>query len=189
MPRAGLNTAAVVERAAHLIDDPGAGALSLAALAESLGVRAPSLYKHIEGMPGLERALVVRAKEDLARALGQAAVGRSRDDAIAAVAVAYRTWALGHPGQYPLTIRAPVPGDAADEEASGALVEIIFSVLAGYDLGGSDAVDATRFLRSALHGFVALETGGAFALPVSQERSFSRLVESVATALSSWSRP
>ncbi|MDQ0736496.1 TetR/AcrR family transcriptional regulator [Arthrobacter agilis] len=188
MPRAGLSTAAVVERAARLIDDQGPGALSLAALAESLGVRAPSLYKHVDGMPGLERALMIRAKEDLALALGQAAVGRSRDDAIAGVSAAYRTWALEHPGQYPLTIRAPAPGDAADEAASSAVVDIVFSVLAGYDLHESDAVDATRFLRSALHGFVALETGGAFALPVDTERSFTRLVGSVTTALSEWSR-
>jgi hypothetical protein len=49
-------------------------------------------------------------------------------------------------------------------------------------------VDATRFLRSALHGFVALETGGGSELPVDLERSYLRLVESVVTALSTWSR-
>jgi len=51
-----------------------------------------------------------------------------------------------------------------------------------------DAVDATRFLRASLHGFVALETGGAFEVPVDLERSFVRLVGSVVTTLAAWSR-
>jgi hypothetical protein len=49
-------------------------------------------------------------------------------------------------------------------------------------------VDATRFFRSALHGFVALETGGGFEMPVDLERSFARLVQSVVTALATWAR-
>ncbi|WP_425563819.1 TetR-like C-terminal domain-containing protein [Rhodoglobus aureus] len=48
-------------------------------------------------------------------------------------------------------------------------------------------VGATRFLRSALRGFVSLETNGAFELPVDRERSFAELVDSVVTALAAWS--
>ena len=47
--------------------------------------------------------------------------------------------------------------------------------------------DATRFLRSTLHGFAALETNGGFEMPVDIDRNYGRLVESVVTALASWS--
>jgi len=189
MPRAGLTAAAVVERAAQMLDNRSSDRLNLADLAESFGVRVPSLYKHIDGMPGLQRGIMIRAKSSLARTLGEAAIGRSRDDAITSMSFAYRRWALEHPGQYPLTTHAPIPGDADDLKASESIVDVVFNVLSGYDLRDDDAVDATRFLRSALHGFVALETGGGFGLPVDLERSYLRLVESVVTALASWSRP
>ncbi|NMM91670.1 hypothetical protein B2J88_46555 [Rhodococcus sp. SRB_17] len=188
MPRAGLNTAVVVERAAQMLDDRSSDGLNLATLAESLGVRIPSLYKHIDGVPGLQRGIMLRAKSNLAHALGQAAIGRARDDAIKSMSFVYRRWALEHPGQYPMTMRAPIPGDDDDLKVSSAIVVVIFNILAGYDLRDDDAVDATRFLRSALHGFVDLETGGAFELPVDLERSYVRLIESVVTALATWSR-
>jgi AcrR family transcriptional regulator len=188
VPRAGLSNDVVVDEAARLLDEHGQEGLSLAALAERLGVRIPSLYKHVDGMPGIQRDLTVAAKTNFSTAMGQAAIGKSREDAIAAIATVYRHWALEHPGQYPLTMRAAVAGDAPDEEISAAFVKIIFDVLAGYDLRGDDAVDATRFLRAALHGFVALETGGGFAMPVNLNHSFQRLVDSVITALASWPR-
>lgn len=188
MPRARLGTAAVVDRAAQLLDERGSIGLNLAALAESLDVRIPSLYKHIDGMPGLRRGIMIQAKSSLAHTLGQAAIGRSRDDAITRMSFAYRHWALEHPGQYPMTMHAPIPGDDEDLKASSSIADVVNNVLAGYDLRDDDAVDATRVLRSALHGFVALETGGGFELPVDLERSYVRLVESVVTALASWSR-
>lgn len=188
MPRAGLSTDAVVERAAQMLDERTSDGLNLASLAESFGVRIPSLYKHIDGMPGLRRAIMIRAKSNLANALGQAAIGRSRDDAITRMSFAYRRWALGHPGQYPMTMHAPIPDDDDDLKVSSAIADVVFNVLSGYDLHDDDAVDATRFLRSALHGFVALETGGGFELPVDLEHSYVRLVENVVTALANWSR-
>jgi hypothetical protein len=188
MPRAGLSTAAVIERAAQLLDDHRAEILNLATLAESLGVRTPSLYKHVDGMPGLQRGITILAKSSLGRTLGQAAIGRSREDAITSMSFAYRRWALEHPGQYLMTMQAPRPGDDEDLEVSESILDVVFNVLAGYDLRDDDAVDATRFFRSALHGFVALETGGGFELPVDLERSFTRLVQSVVTALATWSR-
>ena len=60
------------------------------------------------------------------------------------------------------------------------------AVLRGYGLDGDDAVDATRALRSALHGFVSLEQAGGFGLPVDVDRSYDQLVLALDLALSSW---
>jgi AcrR family transcriptional regulator len=186
VPRAGLDRTTIIDRAAELLDQSGADGLSLAAVAASLGVKTPSLYKHIDGMPGLQRGVTLRAKADIGQAIGQAAIGRSRDEAVTEMCVAYRTWALAHPGQYALTVRAPAGDDEKDAAASSAVIDVIYAVLAGYGLRDDDAVHATRFFRAALHGFVALETGGAFALAVDLEVSFERLVGSIVTALSTW---
>jgi WHG domain-containing protein len=49
-------------------------------------------------------------------------------------------------------------------------------VLRGYDLDDDAAVHATRVVRSALHGFVALETGDGFGMPFDLDESFELLV-------------
>jgi len=186
MPRAGLTTERVVDEAATMVDQVGLSQLTLAALALRLGVRQPSLYKHVEGIAGLQRGIAVQAKTELAEVLARAAVGRSRGDAIVSLAHAYRRWALDHPGRYAAAQRAPVPGDLDDEIASQAAVEIVADVMAAFELHEDDAIDAIRALRAALHGFVTLETGGAFGLPVDINRSFDRLVSGLVTALSTW---
>ena len=189
MPRAGLSTRTVIDAAAQLLDDEGEEGLSIASLAQRLGVRPPSLYKHIDGMSGLRRSVMLGAKGDLAQHLGRAAIGKARDDAIRAMALAYRQWAKAHPAQYPMTMRAPVPGDDDDQEVSAALVDVIYTILAGYRIDDDDdLVDATRLLRSALHGFVDLETTDAFQLPRDLERSFERLIDNITVALAGWTR-
>lgn len=188
MPRAGLTPAIVIERAAALLDAPDAGPLSFAALADDLGVRAPSLYKHVDGLAGLERGVMLRAKTELGHTLARATVGRSRGDAIRAMGHAYRDWALAHPGQYPLTITAPVAGDTEDERASASVLEVVTGVLVGYGLEGDDAIDAIRFLRASLHGFLSLETSHAFGLPVDIERTFARTIDTVAASFETWGR-
>ena len=189
MARAGLSEDRVVVEAERIADEVGLSRLTLAALAESLGVRQPSLYKHIDGMDALQRSIAVRAKTELGEVLGRAAVGKAGDDAIRALSTAYRRWALEHPGRYSATVRAPQPGDTDDEAASAAVVGVVFDVLAGYDLHGIDAIDATRALRSMLHGFIALESSGGFGLPVDVDRSFERLVDGLVVALTSLTTP
>jgi len=176
----------VIEAAERLIDEVGLPRLTLAELALRLGVRQPSLYKHIQGTDGLVRSISVRAKQELAYVLARAAVGRERAGAVAAIADAYRQWALEHPGRYATTQTAPAAGDEEDRAASEAVLEVVTDVLSGYGLGDDDAIDATRALRSALHGFITLEGGGGFGLPVDIERSFRRLVDGLATAFSAW---
>ncbi len=186
MPRAGLTRLRVVEEAEALADEVGLTQLTLAAIAVRLGVQVPSLYKHIDGLEALQRQLATRARADLAETLAMAAVGKASADAVDAVAIAYRSWAHRHPGRYPATLRAPSPDDAADVAATEAAVQVVYNALAGYGLEGADAVDATRTLRSALHGFIALEAAHGFGLPEDVDRSFERMVAAQKLALGAW---
>ncbi len=185
MPKAGLNTDRVVTEAALMTDELGLNQLTLTALAARLGVRQPSLYKHVESLDSLHQRIAVQAKEELADVMGHAVMGLSRDSALVALAHAYRAWALEHPGRYHAAQRAPTPGIVEDEAVSARMVQVVAAVMAGYDLHGDDAIDAIRGLRASLHGFVSLEGSGDFALPVDIDRSFHRLVQVLTTTLSS----
>lgn len=183
MPRAGLTHDRVVLEAERIADEVGLPRLTLAALADALGVRQPSLYKHVDGMEALQRSIAVRAKLELADVMGRAAVGRSGADALRAVCTAYRAWALEHPGRYAATVRAPAEDDADDLAASAAAVDVVFGALSAYALDEDSVVDVTRAMRASLHGFVALESSGGFGLPRDISRSFDRLVDGLIVAV------
>jgi AcrR family transcriptional regulator len=184
MPRAGLDADRVVAAAARIADADGLDAVSLAGLAAELGVRAPSLYAHVDGLADLRRRLALRGTRELGAVLQSAAAGRARGDALHAVAHAYRDYALEHPGTYAALQRAPAPGDAEAEAAAAQVVEVVLAVLRGYGLDGDHAVHATRAVRAALHGFVALESGGGFGMPLDVDESFERLIAILDAGLS-----
>jgi AcrR family transcriptional regulator len=176
----------VVTEAAELADEVGLDRLTLAALAARLGVRQPSLYKHVASLDALQRLISMRGKAELADVLGRAAIGRARDDALVAMAYAWRAWALEHPGRYQAAERGAAPGDVEHEEVSRRTIRVMTAVMDGYGLDGGDAIDAMRAFRSALHGFVSLEANDGFAFPHSVDRSFDRLVHTLVAALSQW---
>jgi Tetracyclin repressor-like, C-terminal domain len=62
-------------------------------------------------------------------------------------------------------------------------VDVLTSVLAGAGLEGDDVIHAVRALRSAVHGFAALEATGGFALDVNADVSFDRLVDALARGI------
>ena len=183
MPRRGLDAGRVVDAAAAIADEGGLEAVTLAAVAQALGVRSPSLYNHVAGRDGLLRAIALRALRELAAALREASVGRSGPDALAAAARAYRAYAHAHPGRYAATLRAPAPGDAEHAAAGAEVLDVVLAVLRAWEKRGDAAVHAVRTVRSALHGFVALEAAGGFGLPVDLEASFERLVATLAAGL------
>jgi AcrR family transcriptional regulator len=186
VPRAGLTTAVVVRDAADLADEVGLDRVTLAALAQRRGVALPSLYKHVRGLDALRQHVSALATAELAEVFATAAAGRSRRDAVVALANAYRDYARRHPGRYAATQRAPDDGDPAPGAAAQRAVGTIAAVLSGYGLTGDDAIDATRALRSALHGFVSLEQSGGFGLPQDIDHSYAQLVLAMDLAFQRW---
>jgi AcrR family transcriptional regulator len=121
----------VIAEAERLADEVGLEQMTLTALAERLGVRQPSLYKHIASLDGLRRGIALAAKTELAATLARAAVGQARGDAIHSMSKAYRAWARRHPGRYAAVQRVPVAGDAEDMAAGAAILDVPFAALAG----------------------------------------------------------
>jgi AcrR family transcriptional regulator len=178
-PKAYLTTTRVVETASDLLRTGGTDALTLHNLAHTLGVQTPSLYNHIDGMPGLVRELRLLNARLLERCLVEAALGRSGATALMELAQAYRGYIRANPELYNLTLRAS--GNEAQSDAELAtlearVVQIVLAVLASLGLQGEDALHATRGLRSVVHGFATLEAAGGFGLPLDCDESFRRLV-------------
>jgi len=182
--RAGLDQASVVEAAVKLIDEEGIEQLSLGRLAERLGVRTPSLYNHVAGLPGLKHDLTLYCLHDLLDLILRSTVGKSRAEAIFALADAYRAYAREAPGRYALTVQAPDPGDQEVQALAQQLVDVVRAVLAPYRLSEEVAIHAIRGLRSIVHGFISLEVAGGFAMPVDLDASFHWLINLFIAGLS-----
>lgn len=179
-PRAGLDPQLVIQAAAKIADQSGLETLTLANLAAELGVRTPSLYNHVAGLPGLYRELALRGTRDLAVRLTAAAVGKAGAPAIQAVAEAYRTFIKEHPGLYAATVRSISTVQANDQElqaASEESVKVVMAILAAYRLSDDDTLHAVRGLRSLVHGFATLEVIHGFGLPLNIDESFRHLLE------------
>ena len=186
MPRAGLGKDAVVEAAAALLNTEGAEALTLNRLAQELGVKTPSLYNHIDGLPGLYRELALLNARTLGERFMQAAIGKSGPAALIAVAAAYRAYIKESPGVYLASLRSSGTQQPVDAELSAAeedSLRVTVAVVASFGLTGEDALHAVRGLRSLVHGFATLEIAGGFGLPLSLEESFDQLLQMFVRAL------
>jgi AcrR family transcriptional regulator len=177
MPRAGLTAADVVQAAADIADERGYPQLTPGRVAARLGIRAPSVYKHVSGLAELKHQLATRAMAELGDAVATAVAGRAGRDALAGLARACRDYVVAHPGRYAATVGAGFagPGDPL-LAASGRVIELIAAVLRGYDIPEPDLVHAIRTVRCVLHGWCMLQLTNAFQWSGDVERSFEQLI-------------
>ncbi|MGN9906574.1 TetR/AcrR family transcriptional regulator [Phytohabitans sp. LJ34] len=180
--RAGLSTAAVVEAARTIIDEQGADALTLAAVAQRTGVAAPSLYKHVGSLAELRTLVGARVLEEMTERFTRAVLGRSGDDAVEALMHAYRDYVREHPARY-----ATAPADALHDPRTAApgrrLLEVFLAVLRGYGLTDSAAIHTTRCLRAVVHGFASIEASGGFGLPEDLDETYAQLIRMTVASL------
>jgi AcrR family transcriptional regulator len=172
----------VVDVALAIADTEGPEALTLSAVAARAGVATPSLYKHVRNLAELRDLVTVRVLEELKDRLAAAVLGRSGDDALRALMLAYRSYVTDHPGRYGAMRQTP-PEDPAAAAVADRMLAVLLAVLRGYDLEGSAAVHAARALRSAAHGFAVLEAAGGFGLPEDLHTSYELLIRSLTAGL------
>ncbi|HEX5615989.1 MAG TPA: TetR-like C-terminal domain-containing protein [Acidimicrobiia bacterium] len=185
--KVGVSREQVVAAAVAIADRDGLAALTLTDVARELGIRAPSLYAHVDGLPGLLRALQAHGAHVLAEAIRDASDATDGVDAMRAFARVYRQFAREHPGLYEVIQQhaASPDDDPVLAAALGEPVAVVARALASLGIDGDDAVHTVRIWRAALHGFVDLERRGGFAIPLALDDTYARLVDSLLTPLTS----
>lgn len=132
------------EHALAQIAEGGPDALSLNAIARSMGMSGPGLYRYFASRDDLLAALVADSYDELADAM-EAAVEAARRRAPAArfraLVAAYRDWALAHPHQYRLIFATTYgSGRMAPEDTIPAAHRSMLTILGAIaDLGPSSA--------------------------------------------------
>lgn len=104
--------AQILAAARAVLTAEGSDALTMRRLAAELGIRAPSLYKHLPGKPAVTEGLVAIALAELSAVLHDSVRRARRGREVAALLRAYRAWALAEPNLYRMASGGPVPRDA-----------------------------------------------------------------------------
>jgi AcrR family transcriptional regulator len=177
VPRAGLTRDDVVAAAAELSDEIGYHELTMGLLAERLGVRAPSLYKHVAGLADLQHGVATLAMAQLGDQIRDALQGAAGLDALTALLTATRAYVTAHPGRYTATVGAELAGPQDPLlAASTRVIESIAAVLRGYGIGEDEMTHAIRTVRCAIHGFASLQASRGFQWGEDPDESFRWMI-------------
>ncbi len=143
----------VIDVARELLERGSPDGITMQAIADHLGIRSPSLYKHVRNKQDVEIALIGRGFTEQAAAFTAAIADTS--DPVAAIAQAYRTWALANPHLYALMTANPIPRDELDDGVEAAAAAPLVEAVDG-------DIDRARALWAFAHGMVSLELADRF---------------------------
>lgn len=189
MGKKGLNKEAIVQAAVEQIEEMGLAAFSLRSLAAKLEVQVSSLYNHIEGQNDLLGEVGLRAVDMLTRRQENAIAGKERDQALFALAQAYRSFAKEHPELYRIVMGAHTLEIPVLERAAEKIAKPILRVMEDYGLEGDEKIHGQRILRSVMHGFFAHERSGGFShAQVDKDLSYRLAIQCVADQLNARGR-
>ena len=173
----------IVVAARDILERDGLDAVTMQSVAARVGVRAPSLYKHVADRPALIRAVITSVTDDLASAL---AVRRPSPDALddlRAIARRYRMFVRANPAGYALLFARPSSGTEPDPVVLAALGAPIVAA-ATRIVGEDEGLAAARTFVAWAHGFTSLEGAGGFRLGGDLDAAYADGIEIVLAGIS-----
>lgn len=147
---------AIVLAARELLELEGLAGLTMQSVAHRVGVRAPSLYKRVQGRDELIRLVAEASLSDLAGRLNAA-------QDIRAMANAFRAFGHERPAAFQL-IMTPGSGTPVARPEFGAAASEAILRFSGALAGEDHALEAARTLTAWAAGFVSMELNGGFNL-------------------------
>lgn len=172
----------IIDAGRSLLESRGLDGLTMNAVASAVGVKTPSLYKHVASRGDLIRGIAESVIDDLTVALGSAPRGGDARQDVVSLANSIREFARGNPAGYGLIFSALPEEMRPDTDRllrSSAAVLRTAGALAGED----KKLEAARTLTAWAHGFVTMELAGAFRLGGDIDKAFDYGARRLADAL------
>jgi AcrR family transcriptional regulator len=149
---------AIIAAAYTLIERDGIEQLTLAQLAETLGIKAPSLYRHVASKAVLLQLINARTFELLFAAYEQARAAAPTDphEQLRVIMQAHRAFAGAHPVTYALAFTTAASTERPADQVLADLATPIQALMAAIS-GPERALAALRGALALTHGFAMLE--------------------------------
>ena len=184
MAKKGLSRDLIIDTALRLVEERGPLGLSMRELAEALDVKAASLYNHISGMDDLMGQVGLRATEMRTRAQLEAIAGKTRAEALFALADTYHAFAMAHESLDKVIMGLQRNLSPVLPQAGELTMKPILQVLDGYALSDDAKIHWQRVLRATMHGFCVHEHMGGFShSPLSVSDSYHMAIRCIAEGL------
>ncbi|GAB3595484.1 TetR/AcrR family transcriptional regulator [Microbacterium tumbae] len=151
---------AIIAAGREILEESGPAGLTMQAVANRVGVRAPSLYKRVKDREALLAAVAESGIDDLTRRF------ELDGDDLEQLALAYRRFAREHPETFRLIFTTAAPHDAL-QRSSAPLLRVVMRIT-----GEEEALDAARLFTAWATGFLQMELSGAFRLGGDVDRAF-----------------
>jgi len=179
---------AIVTAAREILEADGLDAVLMERVAARVGVRAPSLYKHVANRAALIRAVAVSVVDDLAVIMARAAPTDDPAAALRATAIAYRAFVLANPNGYGLLF-APLAAEMQPDNAAIAdLGRPIVAAVAA--LSGEDgALERARTFVAWAHGAVSMELASGFRLGGDLDVAYAEGIEMILAGITARATP
>lgn len=178
----------IVRAGQEILEAQGIGGLTMQAVADRVGVRAPSLYKRVRSRDDLVGLIAEATVRDLGERLGAIGSGSDPRRHLAQLARAFRAFAQARPAGYQL-IFAPGPG--ITRPSMEALTDATAPVMrVAAELAGPEfALEAARTITAWANGFISMELTGAFQLGGNVDRAYEFGIARLTDALGGPARP
>ncbi|MEU2247773.1 WHG domain-containing protein [Streptomyces sp. NPDC019224] len=167
----------IVAAGRELLEESGQQGLTMQGVAQRVGVRAPSLYKHVSNRAALLSAVAVATVEDLLARL------EATDGSLEELARCYRRFAEARPEGFRLLNSSYAPPEAL-ARAAGPVLRTSAELV-----GERETLEAARLLTSWLTGFIGMELNGAFRLGGDIDRAFEYGLGAMRRALTRHQQP
>lgn len=177
------STAQIVAAGRVILEAEGFERLTMQRVAAAVGVRAPSLYKRVDGRRELVRLIAADAAGDLSQALEAAATTGDPQRDLVRIATAFRAFARAHPEAYALLFRRLPEGWEPEISLDSPGFNTLFKTVEAIS-GTELRLEAARTVVAWANGFVGMELAGAFHLGGDVDRAFAYGADRIAGAIS-----
>lgn len=164
MPTSGYHhgdlRAACLRAALELLEEGGAAALSLRAVARRAGVAPSAPYRHYADRDALLSAVAAVGYRELAEDLAAAHPEPSTVDDLAAVAVAYVRFALRRPALFRVMFGEPCDRDSSERVAATAAISAYVGAIVERVFPGPDPEALATAIWALVHGLAFLHLDG-----------------------------
>jgi AcrR family transcriptional regulator len=168
----------IIQTARALIEQEGVEQLSLAQLAARLGIKPPSLYRHVASKSALLQGVISLTFIALFQAYDHALAGAGDEPKARLLAIlrAHRAFARANPETYVLAFTTTAPEQRADERALEQLALPIQALMAQI-AGPEQSLPALRGALALVHGFVMLELKEQFRRGGDLNEAFEKVIK------------
>jgi AcrR family transcriptional regulator len=174
----------IIELCVEIVDKDGFLNLSVKTIADKLGIKPPSIYKHFPGGLGeIKDALMTYGWQRIDTKIARSAVGKAGENGLKAMCYALREFAHEHPGVFETVCWHNSYTSEQDQEMTKGVIASLYAVLNSLEFSDVQKMHVLRTLRGYVEGFAMLELHGSFGDKVSLDESFSYGVDALISGI------